>query len=225
MRNVEFCCMEHRAVDLEVQLRDSLQFAQGKFGIEADALMPFDRPTPESAAASGLRVRYAGVVLTVFPKNQEWQVALMKRTEYPGVHSGQISIPGGEFEEADENLRQTAVREFEEEMGVRLLDSALIEGLSDRFIPPSSFSVATFISVLDSEPSWKIDPLEVAKVVVVPVRHLTDPDALILTPIELKSGVHVNLPAFHWGGEVIWGATAIILTEFALMWRELGHAD
>lgn len=225
MRNAEFCCMEHRVVDLAKRLRDALQSVQGRFGLEADALMPFDRPTPASALASGLRVRYAGVVLTVFLKNNEWQVALMKRTEYPGVHSGQISIPGGEFEEFDENLRQTAVREFEEEMGVRIPASDLIEGLSDRFIPPSSFSVSTFIAVLDREPVWKIDPLEVANVVVVPVRHLIDPGALIPTPIELQPGVSVKLPAFHWQAEVIWGATAIILTEFALVWRALGQMD
>ena len=217
--------MEHRVVDLEMRLRDALQSAQGKFGLEADALMPFDRPTPSLAVASGLRVRYAGVVLIVFLKNQEWQVALMKRTEYPGVHSGQISIPGGEYEEIDEDLRQTAVREFEEEMGVQLRKANLIEGLSDRFIPPSSFSVSTFIAVLDREPFWKTDPLEVAKVMVVPVGHLTNPDALISTPIELQPGVRVNLPAYHWQGEVIWGATAIILTEFALLWRELGQVD
>jgi hypothetical protein len=122
-------------------------------------------------------------------------------------------------------LRQTAVREFEEEMGVWLPESVLIEGISDRFIPPSSFRVSTFVAVLGREPSWEIDPLEVAKVVVVPVRHFVNPNALVATPIEVQPGVRVSLPAFHWQGEVIWGATAIILTEFALAWRELGHVD
>ena len=217
--------MENRVVDLEGRLRGLLHNAKGKFGLEADGLMPFDRPTPEMAEASGLRVRYAGVILAVFPKDSEWHLALMKRTEYPGVHSGQISIPGGEVERVDQNLGQTAVREFEEEMGVLLPESALIEGISDRFIPPSSFSVSTFIAVLGHEPLWEIDPLEVARVVVVPVRHFLDPNALVATPIEVQPRVRVSLPAFHWQGEVIWGATAIILTEFALAWRELGHVD
>ena len=217
--------MENRVVDLEGRLRGLLHNAKGKFGLEADALMPFDRPTPEMAEANGLRVRYAGVVLAVFPNNGEWHLALMKRTEYPGVHSGQISIPGGEVEKVDQNLRQTAVREFEEEMGVWLPESVLIEGISDRFIPPSSFRVSTFVAVLGREPSWEIDPLEVAKVVVVPVRHFVNPNALVATPIEVQPGVRVSLPAFHWQGEVIWGATAIILTEFALAWRELGPVN
>ena len=217
--------MENRAVYLEGRLRGLLHNAKGKFGLEADGLMPFDRPIPEMAEASGLRVRYAGVILAVFPKDSEWHLALMKRTEYPGVHSGQISIPGGEIEKVDQNLRQTAVREFNEEMGVLLPESALIEGMSDRFIPPSGYSVSTFIAVLGHEPLWEIDPLEVARVVVVPVRHFLDPNALVATPIEVQPGVRVSLPAFHWQGEVIWGATAIILTEFALAWRELGHVD
>ena len=54
----------------------------------------------------------------------------------------------------------------------------------------------------------------------VPVEALLAPDALQPHSIEVKPGVKVALPAYAWEGEVIWGATAIMLTEFALAWRE-----
>lgn len=182
--------------------------------------MPFDRPTPEAAKAKGVNLRYAAVALPVFPVAGRWHVALMQRTEYPGVHSGQVSIPGGEVEPEDANRLDTAMREFEEEMGVDLRKSEVVEGLSERFIPPSRFVVTAFVACLDQEPHWQVDPKEVAAVLTVPVDALLAPDALRPHPIEVKPGINVSLPAYAWEGAIIWGATAIMLTEFAFAWKD-----
>ena len=88
------------------------------FGKMADAKMPFTRPTKSEALAQGFHVRLAAVLLTLVPSQGQWCLVLMKRPEYPGVHSGQISIPGGEVEAEDTDDLSTALREFEEEMGV-----------------------------------------------------------------------------------------------------------
>jgi 8-oxo-dGTP pyrophosphatase MutT (NUDIX family) len=180
--------------------------------------MPFERPTPQKAEAQGIALRYASVALPVFVKDGAWHIALMKRTEYPGVHSGQISIPGGEVEAHDADRLATALREFEEEMGVDLSQAPIVQGLSERFIPPSRFVVTPFVALLEGEPEWEVDPAEVARVLTLPVSALLDDRSMQSVPIEIKRGVRVELPAYQWDGEVIWGATAIMLTEFAMAW-------
>lgn len=196
--------------------------AHGKvFSANADSMMPFRRPRPEATGGSNRAIRYAGVALPLFEVEGEWHMALMKRTEYPGVHSGQISIPGGEREQGDADLKHTAMREFREEMGVPLELHRMIDGLSERFIPPSNFLVKPFIHVMDSEPDWKIDPTEVQSVLTIPVNELLKPDALRPVPIAINPDQKVELPAYIWKGEIIWGATAIILAEFTFAWKSM----
>jgi 8-oxo-dGTP pyrophosphatase MutT (NUDIX family) len=216
----DFCPMQSPAYDVAESLRKVFHVHGANFSRETDERMPFVLPTPEAAEAQGVKLRHAAVVLPVFPIDGKWHVALMKRTEYPGVHSGQISIPGGEVEQEDVDRFDTAMREFEEEMGVNLRQSNVVSGLSERFIPPSRFVVTAFVACLDHQPHWKVDSTEVAAVLTVPVEALLAPDALQPHSIEVKPGVKVALPAYAWEGEVIWGATAIMLTEFALAWRE-----
>ncbi len=189
-----------------------------RFSRATDKCMPFERPTPQKAEAQGIALRYASVALPVFVKDGAWHIALMKRTEYPGVHSGQISIPGGEVEAHDADRLATALREFEEEMGVDLSQAPIVQGLSERFIPPSRFVVTPFVALLEGEPEWEVDPAEVARVLTLPVSALLDDRSMQSVPIEIKRGVRVELPAYQWDGEVIWGATAIMLTEFAMAW-------
>jgi 8-oxo-dGTP pyrophosphatase MutT (NUDIX family) len=68
-------------------------------------------PTPEDATQSS-------VLILLYPRDERIQLVLMLRPEYPGVHSGQISLPGGKFEETDESLIYTALREAKEEIGI-----------------------------------------------------------------------------------------------------------
>lgn len=220
MEKPDFCFMQPSAKDVASSLRKAFQACGTFYSERTDACMPFDRPTPEAAKAKGVALRHAAVALPVFPVAGRWHVALMKRTEYPGVHSGQISIPGGEVEPEDVNRLDTAMREFEEEMGVDLRKSEVVEGLSERFIPPSRFVVRAFVACLDQEPHWQVDPKEVAAVLTVPVDALFAPDALRPHLIEVKSGIKVSLPAYAWEGAIIWGATAIMLTEFAFAWKD-----
>jgi len=220
MEKPDFCGMPLTAKDVAWSLRRAFQAHGTVYSKRTDACMPFDRPTPEAAMARGVALRHAAVALPVFPVAGRWHVALMKRTEYPGVHSGQVSIPGGEVEPEDVNRLDTAMREFEEEMGVDLRESEVVEGLSERFIPPSRFVVTAFVACLDHEPCWQVDPKEVAAVLTVPVDVLIAPGALRPHPIEVQPGITVSLPAYEWEGAIIWGATAIMLTEFAFAWKD-----
>ena len=188
------------------------------FGTIADERMPFRRPTKGEAIKMGHSVRSAAVLLLLVPHEGLWSVVLMQRPEYPGVHSGQISIPGGEVEPHDEDAIGTALREFEEEMGVALDADNVIAQLTERYIPPSQFAVVPFIGVLEEVPVWNLEAEEVADVLVVPVSEFLGEQALRSTPIEMSDGTRVNLPAYHFNEQVIWGATAIMLAEFAAAW-------
>lgn len=218
---LDFWGMDASARDMAEQLTKVLEAHGDACSQATDACMPFKRPTPASAIARGDAVRYAAVALPIWPVDGRWHLGLMKRTEYPGVHSGQISIPGGEVEADDRNRKATAVREFEEEMGVSLENVPLVAGLSERYIPPSRFVVTPFVACLECEPRWAIDPIEVDRMIVMPIDELLHAHALKPTPIEVQPDASVVLPAYHWDEEVIWGATAIVLTEFAHAWRHL----
>jgi 8-oxo-dGTP pyrophosphatase MutT (NUDIX family) len=192
------------------------------FGRMADAKMPFTRPTKSEALAQGFHVRLAAVLLTLVPSQGQWCLVLMKRPEYPGVHSGQISIPGGEVEAEDTDDLSTALREFEEEMGVVVSRDDVIADLTERYIPPSNFAVKPFIAVLDRMPMWKVDSKEVAEVVVVPVADLLPDDALRNTAIKMgkDQNQEIHLPAYRFEEHIIWGATAIMLAEFVAAWKK-----
>ena len=187
----------------------------------ADAVMPFKRPSRQDAEEASEVVRHAAVLIVLFPGLNGWELALMQRTHYEGVHSGQIAVPGGEVDRHDTNLQATAMREFLEEMGVSIADESVVGCLSERYIPPSKFAVTPFVACLDSEPVWQLDTKEVAALLKADVNALAHPDALKQTSIPLRQGAALRLPAFEVEGHVVWGATALFLAEFAQVWRQL----
>ena len=110
-------------------------------GEEAQYLMaPISRPRLREALSKATEKRQSAVLLYLFPRRGEWRLVLMKRPDYDGTHSGQMSIPGGRLEPG-ETHRQAALREFAEETGVKVDDEHLLGGLSRLFIPPSNFLV------------------------------------------------------------------------------------
>ena len=131
MEKPDFCGMQLQAKDLALFLRAAFQARGTAYSERTDACMPFNRPTPEAATARGIALRHAAVALPVFPVAGRWHVALMKRTEYPGVHSGQVSIPGGEVEPEDINRFDTAIQ-HDREVPLQFAEViAFIEGVDD----------------------------------------------------------------------------------------------
>ena len=108
-------------------------------------------------------------VLALFYPNQENKVSLLltKRANYNGTHSGQISFPGGKVEISDLNLKETALRETFEEVGVTKKEINVIREITEVYIPPSNFSVTPFIGILNYKPEFKLNS-EVAKIIEVP---------------------------------------------------------
>jgi len=90
------------------------------------------------------QAKKAAVLCLFYPKNKEPHFVLMKRVSYPGVHSAQISFPGGRIE-AGETPMQAALRETFEETGVEVFETNILSAITEIYIPPSNFYVYPFL--------------------------------------------------------------------------------
>lgn len=159
--------------------------------------------------------RVAAVMVTLFPKEENWNLLLIKRkTVHGDRHSGQIGFPGGKFEPEDGTLIQTALRETEEEVGIGRGNINVLGPLTDLYIPVSNFVVHPYVGVLDQQPTYRLQPTEVSRVYETPLRRFLHPDARKKTDLQIAEGLNLkNVPYFDVEGEVLWGATAMILSE------------
>ncbi len=159
------------------------------------------------------KLQNAAVLILLYPMEDKPWLVLMKRPEYEGVHSGQVSLPGGKYEVIDENMQSTALRETSEELGIPIDQMNIIGNLSCLKIPVSGFEVYPFVGFLKTNPKWKPDKVEVAKVIETPLNVLIQ-KSTIKTDNWILRGNNIEVPYYSINGEKIWGATAMILSEF-----------
>jgi len=155
----------------------------------------------------------SAVLLLLYPKSGNWWTVFMKRHQYDGPHSGQISFPGGKKTIQDKTLLQTAIRETHEETGINLENSIIAGALTPLQIPVSGFIVHPFVAVADYIPEFNPDNNEVEYLIEVPLTELSKPSAIKSKQMLIRD-IELNVPYFDIRNEVIWGATAMILSEF-----------
>ncbi len=160
---------------------------------------------------SKLNPKKAGVLALFYPKKTETYLVLIVRTP-GGIHSSQVAFPGGKFEEQDRDLSHTAIRETEEEIGILQSKINLITNLSEIYIPPSNYLVYPFIGHLDFEPNFILQQEEVSEVLEIPLYDFLD---IKITTHNIKASYSsfVGVPAYTVNGKLVWGATAMILSE------------
>lgn len=158
--------------------------------------------------------RPSGVLLFLYPMDNEPYIVFIRRPEYGGVHSGQISFPGGKQEPHDMDLSNTAMRESHEEVGIIPGKVRILGKLSDLYIPPSKFLVSPFLGYSTERPEFKRDPSEVDEVIEIKLSDLFRDQSVHVVKITTGLGVQIKTPAYVVDGTVIWGATAMILSEF-----------
>jgi len=181
-------------------------------------MMPSYRNAVSLEDIAPLQPRKAGVIIHIFQGPQELEVLYMKRPAYDGTHSGQISFPGGELEEFDQDLMAAAFRECEEEVNLKPNEQEFFRAMSWLYIPPSNFYVEPFITLGTAAPNVELDPREVDRVFSIPLSKLIDGSLIQQTSIETTYGTLV-VPAYHWDGEIIWGATAMMTAELVALLR------
>lgn len=165
--------------------------------------------------------KYAAVNILLYLKDDEWYFPLMLRTyNKHDKHSGQISLPGGKREESDKNFAETAKRETMEEMGVDMYYNRIIREITPIYIPPSNFYVYPFISYTKRNTTFTLQETEAKELIEFPVASLLE---LHDEPefIALPETNGVKVPVISFNGYIIWGATAMILSEFSLLLKNL----
>ncbi|MGB1204268.1 MAG: NUDIX hydrolase [Chitinophagales bacterium] len=158
--------------------------------------------------------RKAAVLILLYPHQDEIYFCLMKRTEDGYAHSGQISLPGGGVEAQDMDMIATALRETEEEFGIDRKLVQPIGQISELYIPVSNSLVFPVVAYISKRPVFIPNPKEVAQIIEVPVSYMFRADIVKKKWLQATSGFRMEVPYYDVFGHVVWGATAMMLSEF-----------
>ena len=167
-----------------------------------------------------IKPKLASTLVLLFPdKNNILHFVLIKRPQYNGVHSNQYALPGGK-KEGNENKKETALRETQEEIGIKKDEIQIIGKLSEIYVPPSNFLIFPFIGYCSSTPLFTADKNEVDEIIKIQLDELFKNDVVKSTH---KSIIHngkrfnMSVPSLDLNGRDVWGATGAILNELKVI--------
>jgi 8-oxo-dGTP pyrophosphatase MutT (NUDIX family) len=157
--------------------------------------------------------KIAAVMMLFYPKNGRTHLVLIVRNSYEGVHSAQIAFPGGKYEAADETFEQTALRETHEEIGIHPDSIEIIMPFTNLYIQPSNFLVHPYLGICREEIIFIPDVNEVAKIIELPLSDFLNDNLVVSTEISTSYAKNMLIPAFKIDEHIVWGATAMMLSE------------
>jgi len=155
----------------------------------------------------------AAVLIPLLEHADGWHVVLTRRAEHLHHHAGQVSFPGGRFEDEDASLTTTALRETHEEIGVPA-EAVEVLGVLPAFSTPSGFRITPVLGCLQPSVSFVPDSFEVAGIFEVPLSFLLQRENYQRHRICWQGGVR-HVYAIPYRGHFIWGATAGMLHGLA----------
>ncbi len=184
-------------------------------GVEAQYKMaPVSRQKFDMARLDPSTYRKSAVIILLCPFNDRFRIPLLKRHEYEGKHSNQVGLPGGKQDE-NESLEQTALREMKEEIGISEDRVEILGALTPVYIPVSSFYVQPYVALYkDENISFSINSREVKQLMFTDTKKLVQERIVKERTIVAGEGYKLKTPYFDVEGEMVWGATAMILSEF-----------
>ena len=162
---------------------------------------------------NALNPKKAAVTALFYPNNNGKTCFLLTlRANYNGTHSSQISFPGGKYEKKDGSLKNTALRETFEEVGIPINDISIFKQMTDVFIPPSNFIVTPFLGYLGYLPNFTKNH-EVEELITISVKDLLNDSFISTTIMSTSYAKNIEVPCFLLNNYVVWGATAMMLNE------------
>ena len=163
--------------------------------------------------------KIASTLLLLYPKENDIYFCLIERTEYEGTHSKQISFPGGRNENG-ETIKETALRECNEEIGVPREEINIIGELTQVYVPPSNYLIHPFVGYCDTKPTFIADPREVKTIIEIKMNELSKPDLIKNQKMNFGSKdqrFQADVPYLDLNDKIVWGATSVVLNEFRRM--------
>jgi 8-oxo-dGTP pyrophosphatase MutT (NUDIX family) len=155
---------------------------------------------------------HAAVLVPLFKKGKDCHLLFTKRTDTVRYHKGEISFPGGVFDEEDSELQQTALREAFEEIGLKKSDVQIL-GVLDDIVTITEFIITPFVGLFPYPYPFKVSPIEIAELIEVPLPSLLDEECF--GEREIMQGERRRIVyTYQYGKHTIWGATALILKQF-----------
>ena len=161
------------------------------------------------------RLSRAAVLIPLHNRQGDWHVVLTKRSERVEHHKGEISFPGGSMDSGDPDPEFTALRESDEEIGLRR-EHVKIIGRVDDIVTVSRFHVSAFVGAIDAEVSpyaWQPQCAEVQEVLEIPLTHLLDVSNRVEVPRQ-RDGRLTLVEGFRFEAHIVWGSTARMLNNF-----------
>lgn len=184
-------------------------------GREAQLLMePISRRLELRKQKNSPKARQSAVLILLYPKDKKICIAMIKRPIYEGVHSGQIAFPGGKKEEDDIDLIQTALRETEEEIGVTQNSITVIGQLTQLYIPPSNFIVQPVVAYTNTAPKFILEETEVDDMLEIDIEDFINPKSIMHKNVLSRNNIRLSVICYFIQNKIIWGASAMILSEF-----------
>jgi 8-oxo-dGTP pyrophosphatase MutT (NUDIX family) len=183
-------------------------------GLDAQFKLAPSSRKPYSEELINAKLPKKSAVLALFypNENRETEFLLTLRANYKGVHASQISFPGGKFEKSDDNLTYTALRETNEEIGIATEKITIFKQLTNVYIPPSNFLVTPIMGFITAPPKLILNN-EVEKVIPVAIKELLTNQAVSTTIVTTSYAKKMEVPCFILNKTVVWGATAMMLSE------------
>lgn len=203
-----------------MDFQDFLKYVPKLAGLSLPASTAHLKMTPqerivflEKVDIENINPKIAAVMMLLYPKNGKTHLVLIVRNSYPGVHSSQIAFPGGKHEPLDADYETTALRETQEEIGIHPGTIQVVMPLTNLYIPPSNFMVYPFLGICRDEIAFVPDPKEVAEIIELSLLDFMNDDLVIQTQIKTSYAQNVLTPAFKIKEHIVWGATAMMLSE------------
>lgn len=172
----------------------------------------------KEAAINMQNARKAATLALFYPTfENKTNLILILRKTYKGVHSAQVGFPGGKIEPGDKTMIETALRETEEEIGVSREDVEILGELTEVYIPPSNFFVQPYVGITKTTPVFVGEEKEVEALIEVNLDDFLDDDCLTTEILSTSYLEKLEVPAFRLNDNIVWGATAMILSELREM--------
>ena len=166
-------------------------------------------------------IRESRVLIVLFENDNEIYFPLIQRPLYTGGHSGQIGLPGGKVEDHDKDRIETALRETEEEIGVKAEDVKVLGKLTELYVQASHYNVMPVVGYLPYRPEYVPDPEEVSRVIEGKASDLVADKNRKVKELLIQEKYKIVAPYFDIETEIVWGATAMILSEFSAILKEI----